>query len=334
MTIACDDAIFVIHQPSAFGVHTQIAESLVFLTWCGLIVSICQLSRHHTWGVAQAVLVIHPVQPHFGLYFVKAQARFQTRCVRFTVGITGHFHAVIGAQAVVIHHMIHIAVTVLRFQFGQPRREVATRDFHIPRIAVKFNPVHRAVSIRCMTTAAVVTRLNQGFFIGGDAHLYILTIARIGGMHFFTIAICVVVRFVIDQIQACIAVFPARSQTAIHIETPRAARSQAAVKAQTRLSEFRRIAHKLYRAGNQSRTLRDRLWAFGNDDVIVVLRINVRRRWIHTSATTTKQVVIVGGDRQTRPTQATEQRITVNPAFADHGHIRYSFEQRRAIRHG
>ena len=279
------------------------------------------------------MLVIHPVQTHFGLYFVKAQTRFQTRCVRFTVGVAGHFHAVISAQCVVIHHMIHIAVTVLRFQFGQPRREVAARDFHIPRIAVKFDSVHCAIGIRGMTTTAVITRLDQGFFIGGDAYLYILAIARIGGMHFFTIAICVVVRFVIDQIQACIAVFPARSQTTIHIETPRATRSQATVKVQTQLSEFRRIAHELYRASNQSRALRDRLRAFGNDDVIVVLRINVRCRWIHTSAATTKQVVIVGGDRQTRTTQATEQRIAVNPAFADHGHIRYSFEQRRAIRH-
>ena len=65
VTIARNQSVFLIHQPSAFGINPQIAELLIVLARI-------QGVAFHAVAIAQRVLIIHPIQAHFGLHLFKA----------------------------------------------------------------------------------------------------------------------------------------------------------------------------------------------------------------------------------------------------------------------
>ena len=141
------------------------------------------------------------------------------------------------------------------------------------------------------------------------------------GVDAVAVAIFVVVGFVMGNIAADVAVFAAELGFKRTVAAVVAACSQSSVDVVGFFAEIRVFADKLHRAADQAHALGYGLGAFGNDDFVERVRVNVGSWRVHTHTAAAVNKLVVGVNGQARTAQTAEQRIARAATFADDAHV-------------
>ena len=123
------------------------------------------------------------------------------------------------------------------------------------------------------------------------------------------------------NIAADVAVFAAELGFKRAVAAVVAACGQGGVDVVRFFAEIRVFADELYRATDQTHALGYGLRAFGDDDFVERIRVDVGSRRVHTHAAAAVNKLVVCVNRQARTAQTAEQWIARASAFADDAHV-------------